>query len=296
MHRPPLPPGDSCRRRSCKNESASSCKDIGSHCWRLPSNCPCKEQQQVVDGGGGRRTQLNGRATRAFRPLPAYGIFCKHWWELLSPQGIPELRSCCRDETHRPPEARSPIDPSILEVEPQEDFNLDVDLLLKNLRTAPRGAAAGPSGMTAEHSKPADTTRVAGQFASDARGGIAGGESWSDDSFGQARRRSARHCGRSRFPDSRGAVYPQWRKEPRTGSSTDSPYAREPSVCVARVVQALSELDPPFNHFVNVRSGCVRQRLPGRNLPGCGGHATWRKVDPVHRPVLFHSFEISVGK
>ena len=69
--------------------------------------------------------------------------------------------------------ARIPIDRSILEAEPEEVLNLDVDALLQNLRTARRGAAAGPSGMTAEHLKPllADTvcTRLfgeeAGQFA-----------------------------------------------------------------------------------------------------------------------------------
>ena len=181
------------------HESVSFCKDIGSHCWRLPSNCPCKEQQQVVDGGGGRRTQLNG-GPHALSTSASLGNCLQALVGAAVAPGNSRTQKLLQDETHRPPEARSPIDPSILEVKPQEPFNLDVDLLLKNLRTA----AAGTSGMTAEHSKPllADTTctrlfgEVAGQFARDARGGITGGESWSDDSFDQARRRSARHGGR----------------------------------------------------------------------------------------------------
>ena len=34
---------------------------------------------------------------------------------------------------------------------PDEEFDLDVDLVLKNVRTVRRGAAPGPSGMTADH-------------------------------------------------------------------------------------------------------------------------------------------------
>ena len=83
------------------------------------------------------------------------------------------------DETRRPRVARTPIDRSILEVEPEEVLNLDVDALLQNLRTARRGAAAGPSGMTAEHLKPllADTvcTRLFGEVGEgfDARRSVA---------------------------------------------------------------------------------------------------------------------------
>ena len=37
----------------------------------------------------------------------------KHWWELLSPAGNSRTQKLLQDETRRPPEARSPIDPSI---------------------------------------------------------------------------------------------------------------------------------------------------------------------------------------
>ena len=39
------------------------------------------------------------------------------------------------------------------EVDPTVPLNLDIDLLLENLRNSRRGAARGPSGMTTEHSK-----------------------------------------------------------------------------------------------------------------------------------------------
>ena len=48
----------------------------------------------------------------------------------------------------------NPIDRSVLEAELEEGLNLDVDVLLQNLRTTRRGAAAGPLGMIAEHLKP----------------------------------------------------------------------------------------------------------------------------------------------
>ena len=39
----------------------------------------------------------------------------------------------------------------IRQFSPDEEFDLDVDLFLKNVRTVRRGAAPGPSGMTADH-------------------------------------------------------------------------------------------------------------------------------------------------
>ena len=48
-------------------------------------------------------------------------------------------------------------DPRCLELvtfEPERGFELDHEKLLKNLRSARGGAAAGPSGMTTEHLRP----------------------------------------------------------------------------------------------------------------------------------------------
>ena len=50
----------------------------------------------------------------------------------------------------RPPVLRDPIPPDILHAVPAEQFSLDFDLFTRNIRSARRGAAGGPSG-TAEH-------------------------------------------------------------------------------------------------------------------------------------------------
>ena len=67
------------------------------------------------------------------------------------------------DGAKRPRTAREGIDQE-LDVNPTVPVDLDVDLLLKNLRTSRRGAAAGPSRMTTEHLKILDTTECCTLF------------------------------------------------------------------------------------------------------------------------------------
>ena len=55
------------------------------------------------------------------------------------------------DPAKRPPVLRDPIPDEVLHHVPGSLFELDEDSLLKNLRSARRGAAGGPSGMTVEH-------------------------------------------------------------------------------------------------------------------------------------------------
>ena len=57
--------------------------------------------------------------------------------------------SALKDPTKRPPSPREAVPDHIRHFSPDEEFDLDVDLFLKNVRTARRGAAPGPSGMTA---------------------------------------------------------------------------------------------------------------------------------------------------
>ena len=59
--------------------------------------------------------------------------------------------SALKDPTKRPPSPRQAVPDHIRHFSPDEEFDLDVDLFLKNVRTARRGAAPGPSGMTADH-------------------------------------------------------------------------------------------------------------------------------------------------
>ena len=58
------------------------------------------------------------------------------------------------DESKRPPRLMDPVPPEIMSHTPRVPFALDSDKFLKNVRSAKRGAAAGPSGMTVEHLRP----------------------------------------------------------------------------------------------------------------------------------------------
>ena len=57
------------------------------------------------------------------------------------------------DATRRPPHLRTPLSPEVLEHVPRSEFELD-EPTFKNLRSVRRGAAGGPSGLTAEHLRP----------------------------------------------------------------------------------------------------------------------------------------------
>ena len=59
-----------------------------------------------------------------------------------------------KDPARRPPLPRDPVPHDIAQFEPGECFSLDQELFSKNVRTARKGAAPGPSGMTADHLRP----------------------------------------------------------------------------------------------------------------------------------------------
>ena len=56
-----------------------------------------------------------------------------------------------QNPVRRPPRPREPIPAHLLEHHPRDQFEFDEDKFLQNLRSARRGAAGGPSGMTSEH-------------------------------------------------------------------------------------------------------------------------------------------------
>ena len=62
--------------------------------------------------------------------------------------------SALTDIERRPPEPRAPIPADILNHEPESALELDQDLFFKSLKSARKGAAGGPSGMTVEHLRP----------------------------------------------------------------------------------------------------------------------------------------------
>ena len=59
-----------------------------------------------------------------------------------------------RDPEKRPPFPRHPLPRELVYPEPEVEFDLDELRFARNLRSAKRGAAGGPSGMTVEHLQP----------------------------------------------------------------------------------------------------------------------------------------------
>ena len=68
----------------------------------------------------------------------------------LAPRNQATLNAL-RDPTRRPPRARAPLPDNVMTHTPHSAFELDEHQFSRNLRSATRGAAAGPSGMTTEH-------------------------------------------------------------------------------------------------------------------------------------------------
>ena len=65
--------------------------------------------------------------------------------------GNEETRAALQNPERRPPCLLDPIPPDILNAAPVEPFVLDAEDFARNVRSAKRGAAGGPSGMTADH-------------------------------------------------------------------------------------------------------------------------------------------------
>ena len=68
--------------------------------------------------------------------------------------GTNETPEALRDPRRRPPRAREPIPIHLMDHVPDAPFALDEDTFVKNVRSARKGAAPGPSGMTVEHLRP----------------------------------------------------------------------------------------------------------------------------------------------
>ena len=74
-------------------------------------------------------------------------------------KGDQRTRALLIDVNRRPNHPRNPLPEEVTAFEPAR-FELDGNMLARNLRTSRRGAAGGPSGMTTEHFRPLlDDTR-----------------------------------------------------------------------------------------------------------------------------------------
>ena len=65
--------------------------------------------------------------------------------------GDQKTLNALRDPTRRPAVPRDSLPDDIAGLQPEEPFVLDQVMFLHNVRTARKGAAPGPSGMTADH-------------------------------------------------------------------------------------------------------------------------------------------------
>ena len=65
-----------------------------------------------------------------------------------------ETLEVLRDPRRRPPRAREPIPIHLMDHVLDAPFALDEDTFAKNVRSARKGAAPGPLGMTVEHLRP----------------------------------------------------------------------------------------------------------------------------------------------
>ena len=68
--------------------------------------------------------------------------------------GTLQTLQALRDPSRRPRRTREVISRELLDFEPATSLELDEGLFSKNLRSARRGAAIGPSGMTTDHLRP----------------------------------------------------------------------------------------------------------------------------------------------
>ena len=73
--------------------------------------------------------------------------------EAVAP-GTLRTQAALMDPSRRLPVPREPLPEDLNLFEPEEPFELDFDRFARNIRCAGRGAAGGPSGMTAEHLRP----------------------------------------------------------------------------------------------------------------------------------------------
>ena len=76
-----------------------------------------------------------------------------HWTVLPLASGNEQTLNSLRDPERRPTVPRALLPPGVLHHIPDEEIDLDQERFLANLRSARRGAAGGPSGMTAERLK-----------------------------------------------------------------------------------------------------------------------------------------------
>ena len=121
----------------------------------LGASTQCDEAVSKVSSRRRRRHEGDSLEKRADRALDSI-----HMGELSAARTVLPLRlemskqlNSLRDPERRPTVPRVPLLPGVLHHIRDEEIDLDQERFMANLHSARRGAAGGPSGMTAEHLK-----------------------------------------------------------------------------------------------------------------------------------------------
>ena len=128
-------------------------QELASHSVRMSEQA----SQNLVRGGRLHNSDsLEARALRAERFVQLGEISAGRQAlesARVAPGTLATLRALTSPE-RRPPVPREPILPHLASAVPESPFDLDFDRFVSNIRSAKRGAAPGPSGLTTEHLHP----------------------------------------------------------------------------------------------------------------------------------------------
>ena len=116
----------------------------------LEGSRKCAEEAATAHRRRGRIAQLNDVEKRAARAFELSSARQALEGADLAPGNDETLRAL----RQRPAFPQDPIPPALMQLRLPRQHELDDKLLGKNLKSAKRGAAGGPSGMTTEHLRP----------------------------------------------------------------------------------------------------------------------------------------------
>ena len=143
-----------CQRSSCSTDSRCSNRD-----WAFFLIASMEHATRAAQASSRRshrrdHDNLESRAARAEALVHMGELSAARQalgGEAAVAPGNRETLNALQNPVRRPPVLRDPIPQDILHVVPTEQFCLDFGAFTRNIRSARRGAASGPSGMTAEN-------------------------------------------------------------------------------------------------------------------------------------------------
>ena len=254
----------------------SSVGNVNGRCfgWKV---CPSQttkisERHCGVQGSESSRLAQLGELLSARQALEGAAVAPgdKKTWKALS------------DKTKRAKRQRHPLEDELLPMVPPDPLVLDIELMMKTLRSAKKRSAGGPPGMTVEHLRPllesGVCTALLGEVTQFARGQVPE-EVLPAVRLGRMTALQKQHGGvRSVvvgdvFRRLVGRTLAKQFAEQSQAATHPSQYAlstRACRECVAHVVQALTSLDPSATYIWEDEVGDVRHVLQGEKVANKG--------------------------